>query len=246
MNEDINHGNLSYSSAQDRMSYIPNYYKWIFKKFSKYLYGSIIDVGCGAGHLVHQYLTNKHIQNITLVDKDKECLAAIKDKYEKYNKRGKIKIINSDIIYFLEEQKKDSAENIIMLDVLEHFKNDFDLIRIAHNALKQKGKIILKVPAGPSLYCNIDVKSGHYRRYDFQQLQKLMEDTGFKVLSLSYMNPLGRLVYKKKSNKKHNSNFSKSFSSGMLQTINITMILLPFIDMLNFKGLSLIGVFEKK
>jgi 2-polyprenyl-3-methyl-5-hydroxy-6-metoxy-1,4-benzoquinol methylase len=245
MNKNIYRDSCSYSSAQDRMSYIPNYYSWIFKKFSKYLYGSIIDVGCGAGHIVSQYLLHEQIKHITLVDKDRDCLVALKNKYETRSTINKLYIINSDIIEFLSNHKKASAKNIIMLDVLEHIEDDYALVKLAHKALRQRGKLIIKVPAGSSIYCNIDVQSGHYRRYDFHQLHRLMEDSGFNVLNLSYMNPIGRLAYSIKSKKKQNTNFSKSYSIRFLKLINIAIMILPFIDVLKIRGLSLIGIFEK-
>ena len=60
---------------------------------------------------------------------------------------------------------------VIMLDVLEHIEDDKAFI--AHDVLprlKPESKIVISVPAHPSLFASHDVFLGHYRRYTRRQL----------------------------------------------------------------------------
>ncbi len=241
----IAENNICYSSAQNKMSYLPNYYKWISDKSARYLSGEIWDIGCGSGHIVDQYMHNKNIKRITAVDQDSDCIDDLKKRYAECENNNKLNVVHSDIISFLDQQRNGVADNVIMLDVLEHFDDDTDVLKKVNDFLSPQGKLVIKVPAGADLYCEIDRQSGHYRRYDYTQLKQLMVESGFSVLSLSYMNPLGRAVYRFKSKKETKTNFSKSFSVNFLKTINIAMNVLPLFDVLGLPGLSLIGIFKK-
>ena len=55
---------------------------------------------------------------------------------------------------------------IILMDVLEHAKNDNDFLEDALRALKDNGKIVLTLPAHSFLFCQHDIFLRHYRRYD--------------------------------------------------------------------------------
>ena len=50
---------------------------------------------------------------------------------------------------------------------------------------------MLLVPALPALYGTLDVALHHFRRYDREGLVKLVNDAGFEVREVRYLNRLG-------------------------------------------------------
>ncbi len=71
-------------------------------------------------------------------------------------------------------------------DVLEHIDDDADTLAALHQALAPGGSLVLTVPAGPSLFSDIDRLAGHRRRYTREGLRRLLETVGFRVRLLRY------------------------------------------------------------
>ena len=53
------------------------------------------------------------------------------------------------------------------------------------------GKVLVLVPALPQLFGTIDEAVGHYRRYMPETLRKVLEENGFAVDTLEWMNLVG-------------------------------------------------------
>jgi len=108
----------------------------------------ILDVGCGVGYLEH-YLINNGFTNIYAIDISKEqiemakqCLTKNKIHYEE-----KIKFKNENIFEHFKHEDL-SYDIITLIDVLEHLKKyeALELMEIAHNALNEKGTLLIRVP----------------------------------------------------------------------------------------------------
>ena len=81
---------------------------------------------------------------------------------------------------------------IIALDVLEHFENDSKVLMELKKSLKQDGFLIITVPAFQFLWSEHDVALSHFRRYNISTLTKVLHDSGFEVIRVSY---LGSLIF---------------------------------------------------
>jgi len=79
-------------------------------------------------------------------------------------------------------------DTIVCLNVLEHIKKDTNALKNMYSLLIKGGKLILLVPAHEFLYSHLDAKLGHYKRYNKKELDLLLEDIGFKKISLKYIN----------------------------------------------------------
>jgi len=135
------------------------------------------------------------------------------------------------------------ADAAIALDVLEHFEDDGAFVAKIAKHLKPGGKAVLKVPGQSRLYGEIDRVSGHYRRYDPEDLRKLMEPRGFRTVRIRHMNAVGAWNYRKK--RVRAQSFSETFSPAKLRFVNAMIPLIGLVDRLpGVKGLSLVGVFE--
>jgi len=80
------------------------------------------------------------------------------------------------------------ADGFLMLDVLEHLRDDRHALRQAARVLRPGGFGIVAVPAYQFLFSAWDEYNGHYRRYTTTSLARAAQDAGFAVRWRSYWN----------------------------------------------------------
>lgn len=240
---DMDAKNRTYHIVQDHMKLLPNYYRWTYARAKKHITGTVVELGCGAGFGISCYLDN--VDKVYAVDHSPELLAEVKAAYPS----AKVEAVQADLIGEWNDLGHIKADTIIMMDVLEHFKDDRDFLEKASKMLKPGGQIIVKVPADSKLYGNIDIASGHYRRYDRADLNALSQRLGLALSQIGLINMPGAVMYGFK--KHNNSNFSKTFSTAQLKFINLIIPLIRFgDDVLRvvlgpvYKGLSFIAVYK--
>jgi SAM-dependent methyltransferase len=68
-----------------------------------------------------------------------------------------------------------------MFDVLEHIEDDEQVLQECRKALNEKGRLVLTVPACPSLWGPFDELSHHQRRYSRRALREKLERAGFAI-----------------------------------------------------------------
>ena len=98
-----------------------------------------------------------------------------------------------------------SIDVVVLLNVLEHIKDDVGAVRQLYRILKPGGTVVLEVPAGPHLYDVYDKVLMHFRRYRLSGLCRLLADAGFSVVDAS---SLGTFLYPafwyvKRKNRRH-------------------------------------------
>ena len=229
--------NLVYHESQDRMALLPNYYAWIANHFAAHVGGVVLELGAGAGLVVRNYLDR--VERVVAADINRELLVRI----ERDLPRDKVRAVEVDLRGDWHELADVTADCVIALDVVEHFQDDAAFVAKMKSRLRPGGKIIVKVPAQARLYGDMDRASGHYRRYDDEDLRTLMERHGFTTLALRHMNPAGAWSYRFKKEKQ--TNFSKTFSPAKLKAVNTLIPMIALLDHVPFlKGLSLVGVFR--
>lgn len=230
--------NKNYVEPQDRMALLPNYYAWIVGHFLPDVTGTVVDLGAGAGHQIAHYLPSA--DKVIAVDFNKDLF----DRTGVLSATGKLSWVELDLRGAWAPLAQMQASTVIALDVLEHFEDDAEFVSKVSQILRVGGKFIVKVPADPGLYSDVDRASGHFRRYGHAQIKALIEAGGFRTVRLNYMNPLGALAYRLKRRK--STNFSRTFSLESLKLINWVLPYLRPLDRLQFLGgLSLIGAFER-
>lgn len=62
--------------------------------------------------------------------------------------------------------KDEEFDLVIALDILEHIEDDDRCLLESHRVLEKQGKLIVTVPALPSLWSIKDKLLHHYRRYE--------------------------------------------------------------------------------
>ena len=79
---------------------------------------------------------------------------------------------------------------ITFLDVLEHVEDDRGTLVTARQLLDDRGRLLITVPAFPSLWSPLDVMLHHKRRYTPAMLRDVVRSAGFSILHLTYFNTL--------------------------------------------------------
>jgi len=85
-----------------------------------------------------------------------------------------------------------SLDAVILLNVLEHIEDDRAAVAQVRRLLKPGGLAVIEVPAGPELYDAYDKHLQHFRRYRLNELCRLIEAEGLRILDRSH---IGCFVY---------------------------------------------------
>jgi len=189
-------GNLDLTEARNKLRELYNkniYVKHDFRNESLYqliarkLRGvTVLDIGCGPGHFINVAHTCGY--GAIGIEKDLELIKMSKDIYP--NGNSDIRLGTAETV-----DLGNTFDNIVMLDVLEHIKEDVQTLLRITKYLKPHGRIILVVPSHPCLYGIRDRSMGHYRRYSKKGLIKLMDDCGLSILEIRHWNALGFIPY---------------------------------------------------
>jgi SAM-dependent methyltransferase len=86
----------------------------------------------------------------------------------------------------------ESIDAVVLLNVLEHVRDDAGAVRQIFRTLKPGGIAVVEVPAGPHLYDVYDKKLMHFRRYSLRSISIIFQDAGFEIVKKSH---LGFFVY---------------------------------------------------
>jgi SAM-dependent methyltransferase len=139
----------------------------------------IMEIGCSSGFLIRELV--KKYPGISVIGADvvKEPL------YRLANSLPSVPLLRFDLL--LCPLPQCSVDVLIMLNVLEHIENDVLALKKAFQLLKPGGKLIIEVPAGPSLYDAYDAQLQHFRRYSAEELIKKLKIAGFDVSRQSHL-----------------------------------------------------------
>ena len=86
-------------------------------------------------------------------------------------------------------------DSAVYVSVLEHILDDGAELQTAHELLAPGGVLAIFVPAMAALYGSLDFKSGHFRRYDKALLRSVVEQAGFDIVRLHYLEVAGVVPY---------------------------------------------------
>ena len=224
--------NRTYHKAQSHMELLPAYYAWMYDYFYQYITGRVIELGCGAGMGIATYVDR--VDRVYAVDHNEELLHRVKSRLPGH----RVVTIQADLCGDWAELRGLRADTVILMDVLEHFSDDTGFLQNAKALLIPGGHLAIKVPAQSAAYSEMDRASGHFRRYDPEQVLALAEGLELKVVRMRQINRIGGFAYRFRSQRP--TNFSRTFSAAQLKAINVALPLIRMFDLLpGLPGLSL-------
>lgn len=178
------------------------FFRYFRKNYKQYLLeeknANIVDFGCGCGHFLY-FLKKMGYENALGVDISEECVD--------FCKKMGFQTEKGDILQFVkEERNRERFDLIVMNDVLEHIKKEeiIPFLKHARECLKEKGKIIIKVPnaSNPFLASNTRyIDFTHSVSFTEESLSQVLDTAGFKnvvirpqFIYIFYWNPLNYLA----------------------------------------------------
>jgi SAM-dependent methyltransferase len=144
----------------------------------------VLEVGCSSGFLLQELrreMPHAQVIGADYVRGPLEQLAA---------RVNDIPLLQFDLVNC--PLPDDSVDVAVLLNVLEHIKDDAGAVRQLRRILKPGGAVVLEVPAGPHLYDVYDKVLMHFRRYSLSGLRRLLTGAGLTVVQAS---SLGALLY---------------------------------------------------
>lgn len=149
----------------DELKYfeLSNYRKYQFDLIKKYIGKNILEVGAGDRSFTKQIVNNiENIEHILSIEPSITLMEVYKDKYQLPDYCD----FRSLDLFDLTPQENGLFDTIILVHVLEHVEHDKSALSHLYSLLAPGGKVLIEVPAMPSLYSEHDKSLGHYRRYN--------------------------------------------------------------------------------
>jgi len=162
---------------------LENFNKWIYERICPYIGEKILEVGSGWGSFTKYFVSKKLLVGI---DINKDYVERLKTLFIK---QSNCIFINSDILKLSKNELRNfQIDTVIIMNVLEHIENDFEVVKLFYDILIEGGHIIVLVPAFNFLYGTLDRYLGHKRRYTRKTLSSICEETGFFIKKVFYFN----------------------------------------------------------
>jgi len=206
------------------------YYRWLCSRMTPFIRGRVLEIGAGIGTFA-QWAAPMATEYYP-TDVDSRLLAKLREKFPKAFQWN----------VFEDCPIQEPFDTVIILNVIEHLKDDLGALKALHSRLAPGGHIIVMVPAMRFLFGSMDTAFGHYRRYTKKMLSDLFDKVPFEILREQYVNVIGMFgwfLYGRIL--KH-----KSLPEQLCSRFNVVLPLLQVERPLAaFAGLSLITVGRK-
>ena len=182
-------GNSKYGTdTLEVISAADHFNRWMYETIKPHCRGEILEIGSGIGNISQFFLHDG--SNIWLSDIERSYFPRLEEKFGKYkNLRGMIRLDFSD--KNLEKNHPELLEKfdtIFALNVVEHIPDHEQALKNAMKMLRKGGKVVILVPAFPSLYNGFDEQLDHQRRYTRKSLTALIENADFEIIHKQYFN----------------------------------------------------------
>lgn len=120
---------------------------------------------------------------------------------EQFNLKADCLEIDATLVQILQQKGFNTYSSVAEIDtkydlifssnVLEHIENDVEVLSNLGQLLRPTGKLVNYIPAFPILFSDLDVSVGHFRRYTKKELKLKLNEAGYKVDDIHYVDSLG-------------------------------------------------------
>jgi len=185
MVDEIGHNTL------DVIAEAKGFNKWMYDTIHPYLHGRVLEIGSGIGNISENII--KNLPLVTLSDIDEGYRQILLSKFGHHPNVEDIVAIDLQNINFRKDYQHLHLkfDSVILLNVLEHIKDQALAFSIFNYLLKPGGSLIVLVPAYSFLYCNFDKALSHFRRYTVASLKSVILANQFQPQKIWYFNFIG-------------------------------------------------------
>jgi SAM-dependent methyltransferase len=152
--------------------------RWVSDEISPWLGRRVLEVGCGIGTYTAEMAAGA--RKIVAMDMEPTF---VEEAARRLRRHANVQLACGDATAAdIPRPNGEAFDTVVLLDVLEHIKDDVGLLTRLGRQLGPGGHLILKVPAMPSLYSPMDEAIGHWRRYDKTGLTQAIGRAGLDVV----------------------------------------------------------------
>jgi glycosyltransferase involved in cell wall biosynthesis len=216
----------------------PQYLTWITRILRRHLGDTVLEVGAGIGNITGR-LMGRRVQYMA-AEKDPLHLHALRNRFLR---TPNVCVRPLDAAVPAEfDSLVASFDTVLCVNVLEYLEAPEATVEALSRTLKPGGALLVLVPQSPALYCGIDRKLGHRRRFRMEELCRMLEAAGLRIETAHQLNKIGALAW--------------ATYGGLLRRTSISKVTLKLFDksvwfwrrvdgLLPWKGLSVIVVARK-
>jgi len=165
-----------------------SYNEWIASRFRPFAGERLLDAGSALGNVTRFFLDRELVIGLDVTEEfTREISARFADHQ---NFRTVVHDLGDP---FPPELRAEEIDTVLCVNVLEHVEDHEGALRNMHELLVPGGRLLLLVPALPSLFGTLDEADHHFRRYTRASLAAAVSGAGFAIERIAYTNPVGML-----------------------------------------------------
>ena len=211
--------------------------RWDFDKFRSFIGSRVLETGCGIGNFAELLLDRPRL----ICTDGNEFFVEMTRR--RFGHLENIRVIKADVAdpnveFNLRDERIDT---VVCLNMLEHVDDEALVLKRFYDLLEPGGKLIVLVPADPTLMSPCDQALGHRRRYTRESLSEVISRAGFKISHLQQYNTVGAWAWR----------FNKwrgrsTLTARQIKLFQWSLPVVKAVDAMKIgKGLSLLAVGEK-
>ncbi|MEV6303867.1 class I SAM-dependent methyltransferase [Actinoplanes sp. NPDC051861] len=164
-----------------------NHRRWFVELALPYLGDNPIEVGSGLGDYAVEWA--EHLPRFTATEADPDRLVLLKERMADHP--------NIDVKQMLLPSPEANGEYsaAVSYNVLEHIEDHVGALRSMKDLVRPGGRVIIIVPAFMFAMSQVDIATGHIRRYTKKTLSAAFIEAGLEIEKLHYANALGLIGY---------------------------------------------------
>ncbi len=183
--------NVEYDGGDlEALSILKNYQNWIFARVAPCLGGTAAELGAGIGSFSALFAGN--VTSLDAIEPSATLQARLQ---QTVGPLGNVRVLHQTAEDWLTDTAPAHYDCVVMINVLEHIRDDAAVLSGIYDRLKPGGRLIVFVPALQFLFSNIDRQVGHFRRYERTALQTVLAGAGFRIADLRFFDMLGILPW---------------------------------------------------
>ncbi|GIE87270.1 class I SAM-dependent methyltransferase [Actinoplanes regularis] len=164
-----------------------NHRRWFVELALPYLGDNPIEIGSGLGDYAVEWA--EHLPRFTATEADPDRLVLLKERMADHP--------NIDVRQMLLPAQDAAGEYsaAVSYNVLEHIEDHVGALRSMSELVRPGGRVIIIVPAFMFAMSQVDIATGHIRRYTKKTLGAAFAEAGLQMERLHYANALGLIGY---------------------------------------------------